>query len=63
MTVIPIDRYHIWIFGIAALVLASAVVAVDLGASVGATLLVVDASPVFIVVAYETGGYPHEEQL
>jgi hypothetical protein len=31
------NRYHIWIFGAAAIVLASAVVAVDLGASVGAT--------------------------
>jgi len=56
------DRYHIWIFGAAAVVLGSAVVAVDLGASVGATLLLVAASPALIVVAYETVGYRHEEQ-
>jgi low temperature requirement protein LtrA len=56
------DRYHIWIFGAAAIVLASAVVAVGLGASVGATLLLIAASPAFIVVAYETVGYRHEEQ-
>jgi low temperature requirement protein LtrA len=56
------DRYHIWIFGAAAIVLASAVVAVGLGASVGATLLLIASSPAFIVVAYETVGYRHEEQ-
>jgi hypothetical protein len=38
------------------------VVAVGLGASVGATLLLVAASPALIVVAYETGGYRHEDQ-
>ena len=56
------DRYHIWIFGAAAIVLVSAVVAVDLVASVGATLLLVAASPALIVVSYETVGYRHEEQ-
>jgi low temperature requirement protein LtrA len=56
------DRYHIWIFGAAAIVLVSAVVAVGLGASVGAALLIVAVSPAFIVVAYETVGYRHEEQ-
>ena len=54
--------YRIWIFGAAAIVLASAVVAVGLGASVGAALLLVAASPALIVVAYETVGYRHEEQ-
>ncbi|UKA61757.1 low temperature requirement protein A [Arthrobacter sp. FW306-04-A] len=56
------DRYHIWIFSAAALALVSAVVAVGLGASVGAALLLVAASPVLIVVAYETVGYRREEQ-
>ena len=56
------DRHHIWIFGAAAIVLASAVVAVGLGVSVGATLLLVAASPALIVVAYETVGYRHEER-
>ncbi|MCX2746332.1 hypothetical protein OOZ51_00710 [Arthrobacter sp. MI7-26] len=54
------DRYHIWIFSAAALALVSAVV--GLGASVGAALLLVAASPALIVVAYETVGYRHEEQ-
>jgi low temperature requirement protein LtrA len=56
------DSYHIWIFGAAAVLLVSAVVAVGLGASVGGTLLLVAASPALIVVAYETVGYRHEEQ-
>lgn len=56
------DRHHIWIFGAAAIVLASAVVAVGLGASVGAALLLVIASPALIVVSYEPVGYRHEEQ-
>jgi low temperature requirement protein LtrA len=56
------DRYHIWIFGAAAAVLVSAVVAVDLGASVAAAQLLVAASPALIVVSYETVGYRHEEQ-
>ncbi|WP_256336283.1 hypothetical protein [Arthrobacter sp. ov407] len=46
----------------AAIVLASAVVAVGLGASVGATPLLVAVSPALIDVAYETVGYRHEEQ-
>ncbi len=56
------DSYHIWIFSGAGLVLVSAGAAVGLGASVGATLLLVTASPALIVVAYEAVGYQHEEQ-
>ncbi|MFE4542352.1 low temperature requirement protein A [Arthrobacter sp. NPDC056727] len=56
------DRHHIWVFTAAGLVLACAVVAVGLGASLGAALLIVAASPALIIVEYEAVGYRHAEQ-
>ncbi|MFD6698205.1 MULTISPECIES: low temperature requirement protein A [unclassified Microbacterium] len=56
------DPFHTWIFSAAAVVLAGAVLAAALGASVGVALLIVAASPALIVVSYETVGYRHEER-
>jgi low temperature requirement protein LtrA len=56
------DPFHIWLFVVAVAVLGLAVVAVDVGVSLGGALLIVAASPVVIVVGYETVGYRHEER-
>lgn len=57
------DRFHFWIFTAAAAVLAIAVIAVMVGASVGTGIVIIAASPALIVVAYETVGHRHEEEV
>ncbi len=54
------DLFHIWLFVAAVVVLAVSVVAVGVGASIGTALLIVAASPIVIVVGYETVGWRHQ---
>ncbi|MGN8552563.1 UNVERIFIED_CONTAM: low temperature requirement protein A [Microbacterium sp. SLM126] len=54
------DPFHIWLFVGAVVVLALSVVAVNAGASIGTALLIVAASPVVIIVGYETVGWRHQ---
>jgi low temperature requirement protein LtrA len=55
-----VDRFHLWVFSAATVILALAVVAAAAGASVGVALLIVACSPATVVVAYETVGFRHE---
>jgi len=54
------DPFHVWlsIAGVAVLVLS--VIAIQAGLSIGGSLLIVAASPLVIVVGYETVGYRHQ---
>jgi low temperature requirement protein LtrA len=54
------DPFHIWLFAGAVAVLAVAVVAVSLGATIGVALLIVACSPIVIIVGYETVGHRHQ---
>ncbi|MCW3493951.1 low temperature requirement protein A [Microbacterium sp. SSM24] len=54
------DPFHIWLFVGAVVMLAFSVVAVSAGASIGTALLIVAASPVVIIVGYETVGWRHQ---
>ena len=54
------ERFQIWVFASAAVILAAAVAAVGMGATVGTALLIVAGSPALIIVVYETVGYRHE---
>jgi low temperature requirement protein LtrA len=54
------DPFHIWLFVGAVAVLAVAVAAVSAGLSIGGALLIVAASPLVIVVGYETVGWRHQ---
>lgn len=54
------DPFHVWLFVAAVVVLALSVVAVQAGMSIGGSLLIVAASPLVIVVGYETVGYRHQ---
>jgi low temperature requirement protein LtrA len=55
------DPFHIWLFVGAVATLVLAVTASGAGVSIGASLLIVAASPLVIVVGYETVGYRHQE--
>jgi hypothetical protein len=57
------DPFHIWLFVGAVAILALSVVAVSAGASIGGALLIVAASPLIIVVGYETVGWRHQAAL
>jgi low temperature requirement protein LtrA len=63
LLLLQFDPFHIVLFVGAAAVLAAAVVAVALGASLGVALVVVACSPVVIVVGYETVGHRHSEAM
>ena len=54
------DRLHVWLFLGAIAMLAMSVLAVSAGASIGTALLIVAASPIVIVVGYETIGWRHQ---
>ncbi|MDL9981117.1 low temperature requirement protein A [Microbacterium sp. ASV49] len=54
-----VDPFHFWMFAGCAVMLAIAVVAVQLGASLGVGLVLVAGSPAVIVVGYEAGGWRH----
>ena len=54
------DPFHVWLFIAAVVMLALSVVAVQAGLSIGGSLLIVAASPLVIVVGYETLGYRHQ---
>ncbi len=53
------DGFHVWLFIGAVVTLALSVVAVQAGLSIGGSLLIVAASPLVIVVGFETVGYRH----
>jgi len=53
------DGFHVWLFLGALVTLALSVVAVQAGLSIGGALLIVAASPLVIVVGFETVGYRH----
>ncbi len=55
-----LDPFHGWLLLVVFLVLALAVVAVALGASLGFGLLGVALAPIIVIVGYETVGYRHE---
>jgi low temperature requirement protein LtrA len=55
-----VDRFHLWLFAGAVVVLALAVAAVSMGATIGVGLLIVACSPVVIIVGYETVGHRHQ---
>lgn len=54
------DTFHIWLLAGGIALLALSVIAVLSGASIGASLLIVAASPIVIVVGYETLGWRHQ---
>jgi hypothetical protein len=54
------DPFHIWLFVGAVATLVLAVTASGAGLSIGGSLLIVAASPLVIVVGYETVGYRHQ---
>lgn len=54
------DPFHIWLFIGSMVVLVLAVVAVAAGASFGVGILITAASPVVVVVGYETVGHRHQ---
>ncbi len=54
------DPFHVWLFVAGVAVLVLSVVAVQAGLSIGGSLLIVAASPLVIVVGYETVGYRHQ---
>jgi low temperature requirement protein LtrA len=53
------DPFHIWLFVGSVALLALSVVAVSMGLSIGGSLLIVAASPLVIVIGYETVGHRH----
>jgi low temperature requirement protein LtrA len=57
------DPFHLWLFVGGVALLALSVVAVSAGLSIGGALLIVAASPLVIVVGYETVGYRHQAAL
>ena len=54
------DPFHLWLFIGCVALLALSVVAVSAGLSIGGALLIVAASPLVIVVGYETVGHRHQ---
>jgi low temperature requirement protein LtrA len=58
--VMQFDPLHLWLFLGSAAVLALAVLAVGLGASLGWALVIIACAPAVIVVGYETVGHRHE---
>jgi hypothetical protein len=54
-----LDTFHVWLFLAAVATLALSVVAVQAGLSIGGSLLIVAASPIVIVVGFETVGHRH----
>lgn len=54
------DPFHLWLFAAAVAVLVLSVVAVSAGATIGSALLIVAASPVVIIVGFETVGWRHQ---
>ncbi|MDQ7993181.1 MAG: low temperature requirement protein A, partial [Propionicimonas sp.] len=63
LLVMRFDPFHILLFTLAGILLVLSVVAVTAGASIGAALLLVAASPAVIVVGYETVGHRHQAEL
>lgn len=57
------DTFHLWLFLGAAAMLAAAIAAVALGATLGAGLILVACSPAVIVVGYETVGWRHADRM
>lgn len=55
------DPFHVWLLVGAVVTLILSVVAVQSGASIGVALLIVAASPVVIVVGFETVGQRHQD--
>ncbi len=58
-----LDPFHIGLFAGSVAVLAVAIVAVRLGASLGWELMIVACSPAVIVVGYETVGWRHGSEM
>ncbi|GAA4368379.1 low temperature requirement protein A [Agromyces bauzanensis] len=54
------DPFHFWLFAGSVVLLALAVVAVATGASFGTGILIIAASPLVVVVGYETVGHRHQ---
>jgi low temperature requirement protein LtrA len=61
--VMQFDPFHFWLFLGSVAVLAAAVVAVSLGASLGVSLIVIALSPTVIIVGYETVGWRHGNEM
>lgn len=57
------DPFHVWLVLGALALIAASVVAVGMGASIGASLVILALSPVVIVVGYETVGHRHEGEV
>ncbi|KHK98647.1 membrane protein [Microbacterium mangrovi] len=58
-----IDPFHVWMFAGCVVMLAVAVIAVQLGASLGVGLVLIACSPAVIVVGYELGGWRHASEV
>ncbi|MEU1972342.1 low temperature requirement protein A [Microbacterium sp. NPDC019599] len=63
LLVMQVDPFHIWLYLGVIAVLAIAVAAVALGASLGVGILLIACSPVVVVVGYETVGWRHGAQM
>ncbi|MBW9093709.1 low temperature requirement protein A [Microbacterium jejuense] len=63
LTVMQFDPFHIWLYLGSVAMLAAAVVAVALGASLGVALLLVACAPAVVVVGYETVGWRHGAEM
>lgn len=57
------DPFHLWLFLASVAVLAVAVLAVALGASLGVALIIIACSPAVIIVGYETVGWRHGDEM
>lgn len=57
------DRFHVVLFGGAALILALAVALAFAGASIGLCLAIITLAPALVVVGYETIGHRHEAAI
>lgn len=63
LTVMQFDPFHIWLYLGSVAMLAAAVIAVSLGASLGVALLLIACAPAVVVVGYETVGWRHGAEM
>ncbi len=61
--VMQFDPFHFWLFLGSVVLIAAAVVAVSLGASLGLSLIVIALSPTVMIVGYETIGWRHANEM
>lgn len=63
LLLLQVDPFHVWLYLGVIAVLAVAVGAVALGASIGVGILLIALSPIVVVVGYETVGWRHGQEM